>query len=110
MERIFSYGTLQYKKVQKESFGRILKGYKVKLIGYKLEEVEIKDPKVLELSNQKSHPMAIKTGNPSDYIEGMIFEITSDELDQSDKYEVDDYKRIEETFDDNTKAWIYVQS
>ena len=110
MELLFSYGTLQYPKVQMSSFGRLLAGKKVKLLGYKLESVEIKDPKVLELSNEKFHPMAIHTGNPDDFIEGMIFEITKEELAQSDKYEVEDYKRVLEKFSNSCNAWVYVQA
>ena len=35
MENLFSYGTLQYRKVQIETFGRILNGTNDILIGYK---------------------------------------------------------------------------
>ena len=43
MENLFSYGTLQYRKVQIETFGRILNGTNDILIGYKLKELKIKN-------------------------------------------------------------------
>jgi gamma-glutamylcyclotransferase (GGCT)/AIG2-like uncharacterized protein YtfP len=110
MEKIFSYGTLQYPKVQLSSFGRLLKGEKTKLVGFKLEQVKINDFKVLELSNQEFHPMAIPSGSNEYYIEGMVFEITKNELAQSDKYEVEDYKRIKVQLENSCEAWVYVQA
>ena len=40
----------------------------------------------------------------------MTFEITSEELQAADKYEVDDYRRIKRTLRSGEQAWIYVQS
>ncbi len=42
LEKLFSYGTLQMENVQKETFGRTLKGTKDILVGYILSEVKIK--------------------------------------------------------------------
>ena len=58
---LFSYGTLQFEKVQLESFGRILKGSKDSLPGYKLENLKITDKDVLSKSAQQYHPIAIPT-------------------------------------------------
>ncbi|HMU44886.1 MAG TPA: gamma-glutamylcyclotransferase [Chitinophagaceae bacterium] len=107
-ELLFSYGTLQLEKVQLESFGRILKGEKDSFSSYKLISLEIKDPKVLEQSQQKFHPIAVYTGNRQDTIEGVVFEISKEELAKADAYEVDDYKRIEVKLDSGKKAWVYV--
>lgn len=105
---LFSYGTLQLEKVQQESFGRKLKGTKDTLQGYKLEDLEIKDPDVLAKSEQRFHPIAIPTGKPKDTIEGTLFEITDEELTQADKYEVSDYKRVLETFQSGKEGWVYI--
>ena len=106
---LFSYGTLQLEKVQLESFGRRLKGDKDVLHGYKLSYVEIKDESVLSKSEQKYHPIAIKTNNAKDTIEGTVFEITELELHQADNYEVDDYMRVKETLKSGKEAWVYVE-
>lgn len=105
---LFSYGTLQYEKVQLESFGRILKGNKDVLEGYRLEKLEITDKEVLTKSEQSFHPIAVKTNNPDDFIKGILFEITEQELLQADAYEVDDYTRVWETFKSGKQGWVYV--
>jgi len=108
MELLFSYGTLQLEKVQMESFGRILKGTKDAILGYKLSTVEITDKDVLESSGQQFHPVAIPSGNTGDKVDGVVFEITKEELAKADEYEVDDYVRVEVTLDSGKKAWVYV--
>ena len=111
MEKIhylFSYGTLQLEKVQQETYGRTLKGNKDILEKYRVEQLEITDKEVLATSGKKYHPIAIKTNNSGDKIEGTIFEITGYELTETDKYEVSDYKRTLTVFASGKKAWIYV--
>ena len=105
---LFSYGTLQLELVQQQTYGRLLAGSKDTLQGYKIEQLEITDSEVLKTSNQRFHPIAIKTGNLNDCVDGMIFELTEKEILQTDKYEVSDYVRILEIFLSGKKAWIYV--
>jgi gamma-glutamylcyclotransferase (GGCT)/AIG2-like uncharacterized protein YtfP len=105
---LFSYGTLQLEKVQLENYGRFLIGTPDKLIGYKIEKLQIKDSTVLAKSQLEYHPIALKSGDESDFIEGMLFEITDTELSDTDKYEVSEYRRIMETFESGKKAWVYV--
>lgn len=107
-ELLFSYGTLQLEKVQLESFGRKLKGEKDSLSGYKVVPLKIKDKQVLEKSQQAIHPIAVFTGNSDDKIDGVVFEISGDELLQADAYEVGDYKRMAVKLDSGKKAWVYV--
>ncbi|KMQ64700.1 UDP-N-acetylmuramate--alanine ligase [Chryseobacterium angstadtii] len=108
MAHLFSYGTLQKEQVQLETFKRLLSGDKDILTGYKLGMVEITDPEVLRKSNQKFHPILEFSGNSSDEVEGMLFEVTEEEILQADEYEVDDYKRIETVFKSGRKGFIYV--
>ena len=110
MEKLFSYGTLQFEHVQIATFGRKLVGKKDSLIGYALSEVKITDKAVIETSGTETHPILKFTGNPSDLVEGSVFEITLDELHQADKYEVDEYVRIKGSFTSGEKAWAYVCS
>lgn len=105
---LFSYGTLQLAKVQLENYGRLLSGEKDSLKNYKLDKLQITDAEVLRKSGKEFHPIAVKTSSPNDRLEGTIFEITDEELLQTDKYEVSDYKRVLETFDSGKKAWVYV--
>ncbi len=110
VEYLFSYGTLQNTPVQLETFGRELVGSDDQLLGYKLEMVEISDQSVVALSGKTHHPIAVVSQDKSDFVSGVIFEITSEELAQSDLYEVSDYKRVLGQFKSGQKAWVYVQA
>lgn len=105
---LFSYGTLQLERVQIETYGRKLTGSQDSLSNFKVEQIKITDQSVLAKSNQLYHPIAVPSDNPNDRIEGVIFELTEQELLETDNYEVSDYKRVFKTFDSGTKAWIYI--
>lgn len=107
MERLFSYGTLRQIDVQLATFGRLLDGTPDTLVGYRLGEIEITEPDVIAKSGKRFHPMLIQTNNANDRVDGVIFEISDDELACADRYEVDDYKRILATFLSGNTAWIY---
>jgi gamma-glutamylcyclotransferase (GGCT)/AIG2-like uncharacterized protein YtfP len=108
MENLFSYGTLQLVSVQQDTFGRLLNGFNDSLIGFKLTYITITDEAVLASSGQKEHPIIHYTSNTTDAIKGMVFEITEQELQQADMYEVADYKRIAVTLASGKSAWVYV--
>jgi hypothetical protein len=109
MPNLFSYGTLQKEQVQIETFGRILKGEKDILSAYIIEMLEITDPEVLRKSDQKYHPILVFSGNPEDEVEGVLFEVTAEEILKADAYEVDEYKRIETVFRSGKTGFIYIQ-
>lgn len=105
---LFSYGTLQLKQVQLENYGRKLKGSSDFLNGYRIEDLKITDIEVIRKSGKHIHPVAVRSGNKNDVIKGMIFEITEEELQATDKYEVSDYVRVMEKFESGKEAWIYI--
>ncbi|HTN20174.1 MAG TPA: gamma-glutamylcyclotransferase family protein [Pelobium sp.] len=109
MPLLFSYGTLQKEQVQLETFGRLLKGDSDSLPAYKLDYVEITDPEVLRKSGEKFHPIIRYSGNVKDKVEGVLFEVTNEEILAADEYEVDDYKRIETLFASGKKGFIYIE-
>jgi gamma-glutamylcyclotransferase (GGCT)/AIG2-like uncharacterized protein YtfP len=108
LEKLFSYGTLQMDKVQQETFGRSLSGKKEILLGYVISKIKITDQSVLAKSGTEFHPILRYTGNRSDEVEGIIFEISKKELQQADAYEVNAYKRTQANFKSGTIAWAYV--
>ena len=57
MEKLFSYGTLQFKNVQLDTFGRILNGTKEKLLGYKTKRLKITDDSVINSSHTDNHQL-----------------------------------------------------
>lgn len=109
MPNLFSYGTLQKEKVQIETFGRILTGRKDILPGYVLSTLEITDPDVLRKSEQQYHPVIEFTGNRNDIVEGVLFEVTEQELEYADKYEVQDYQRVFVELKSGQKGYVYVR-
>jgi gamma-glutamylcyclotransferase (GGCT)/AIG2-like uncharacterized protein YtfP len=54
------------------------------------------------------HPILIYTGDAADRVEGMVFDITPDELARADEYEVADYKRVSANLISGAAAWVYV--
>lgn len=110
MNKLFSYGTLQFEQVQKDTFGRILKGKKELLEGYQVQDLKITDQKVIISSGTDVHPILVYTGVASDVVEGMLFEVSDEELAHADKYEVSDYKRVTLTFKSGIEGFAYVES
>jgi len=108
VEKLFSYGTLQLKNVQQETFGRLLTGSKDTLTGYVLADVKIKDPSVIATSGTDIHPILKATHMRDDEVEGTIFEVTPEELARADEYEVEEYTRVAAEFKSGTIAWVYV--
>lgn len=109
-EKLFSYGTLQYEAVQISTFGRKLKGVPDVLSGYCLSQLAIIDSTVVETSGTATHPILLPTGNDSDKVTGVVFDISPEELRQADEYEVKDYKRICVQLCSGTHAWVYVSA
>lgn len=107
-ESLFSYGTLRYENVQLTTFGRKLTGLADSLPGYYLKKVQIKDSEVIAKSGEDVHSIIHFSGNPQDQIPGMVFKISQGELEQADKYEVADYKRIQVKLLSGMSAWVYV--
>lgn len=110
MEKLFSYGTLQQEEVQLATFGRKLTGAQDALLGYKRSMVEITDPEVLATSGKKFHPIVTSTNNPQEAVEGTVFDVTHKEILQADRYEVNDYKRINVQLRSGCAAWVYVKA
>ena len=110
MEKLFSYGTLQLERVQIETFGRKLVGSKDVLLCYQLSEIEITDQSVVLKSGLSVHPILRYTGNSNDEVEGVVFEVTEEELSEADKYEVKEYERRVGQFKSGESAWIYAEA
>ena len=106
---LFSYGTLQQPRVQLATFGRLLEGQADALPGFALAPLAITDPGVVVLSGAGIHTIAHWTGNQTDLIPGVVFDITPAELDAADAYEVSAV-RIEVRLASGAKAFVYVST
>jgi gamma-glutamylcyclotransferase (GGCT)/AIG2-like uncharacterized protein YtfP len=109
-EYLFSYGTLQFENVQRETFGRLLEGKKDRLVGCCLSMIEIKDEDVVKTSGATHHPVVKPSENRTDFVDGTVFQITEQELAHADKYEVDAYVRITVELESGISAWVYVDA
>lgn len=105
---LFSYGTLQLPRVQLANYGRELTGTADAPVGYRLAPLEISDPDVVRISSKAVHTIARATGDPADRIEGMLFDLSEQELAATDSYEVDVYACIETELESGRRAWVYV--
>lgn len=110
LENLFSYGTLQLESVQLSTFHRLLDGRKDSIIGYSLSYIEIVDQEVIAKSGETHHPIITYSGKAEDEVEGMVFNVTNEELLQADEYEVGDYKRITVPLKSGGLTWVYVAS
>jgi len=106
---LFSYGTLQDKAVQMANFGRVLSGRPDCLPGYTLSPIAIDDPAVVALSGKSQHTIA-KRSDAAQEVTGTVFEITAPELAAADRYEVDEYTRVQVTLKSGISAWVYVEA
>jgi len=99
---IFSYGTLQYERVQLSTFGRLLRGERDELVGFETTRVTAKDGKTQNAN-------VTFNGRDESRVRGTVFEITDAELAAADQYEArDEYARISTTLGSGRQAWVYV--
>ena len=107
-ERLFSYGTLQTEAVQLSTFRRKLDGTPDALVGYRLQMIRIMDQEFVATSGAEYHRNLEFTGNASDFVEGTVFAVTPQELEQSDAYEPEGYKRVRVKLRSGVEAWVYL--
>ncbi len=104
---LFSYGTLQKDEVQLELFERLLNGTSDLLSRYRAASVEIKDEAFLARGENSQQLTLIASDNENDLVQGMVFEISYDELLRADKYEPDGYIRVRVKLASGKQAWVY---
>jgi uridine kinase len=105
---LFSYGTLQTPSVQREHFGRELKGTPDVLPGYRQDWVTITDPTVIAVSGTDRHPIVRHTGDPAGTTAGTVLEVSTAELAAADVHEVDDHRRALVRLGSGLDAWVYL--
>jgi hypothetical protein len=109
-ELLFSYGTLQLERVQLAIFGRLLTGSSDALPGFDPESLRIEDAEVIAISGKSQHTIARFTGRESDSIPGTVFELTAEDIENADKYEVADCTRVAVTLGSGRRAWVYLDA
>lgn len=106
---LFSYGTLQMREVQLANYGRPLEGEADALVGYRMVILPDRDPDAVRVSGTKTHMVVQQTGDPADRVTGVVFLLTAEELEATDRYEGSDYGRAELTLESGRRALVYVE-
>lgn len=102
---LFSYGTLRLPEVQRSVFGGEITGEADAVVGHRLEEVLIEDPRVVALSGSAVHPVLVPA--EAGEVPGTVFTLTDEQLAAADAYEVDAYRRVEVRLRSGRAAWVY---
>ena len=106
---VFSYGTLQMSRVQRELFRRLVPMSDDALLGYDTEPVEINHPDVIEFSGSSTH-LGLVPGAPDARIAGKLLQVTTADLPALDAYEGDEYRRVEVVLESGATAWVYLKA
>ncbi len=100
MHKLFAYGTLREPATQQKLLGRTLgDGQPDTLRGYRLARLT-----GIHFVYSILQPHAGST------VEGVLFEVTQDELEQLDDYEGEAYQRVSVTLVSKTRAWVYCEN
>jgi gamma-glutamylcyclotransferase (GGCT)/AIG2-like uncharacterized protein YtfP len=111
MPLLFSYGTLQQETVQTSTFGRRLTGRRDVLHGFEPARVPIENALVVQATGLTHHANARYTGRAADQVDGMVFEVTDEELAAADQYEAPaQYEKVFVTLASGARAWVYVHA
>ena len=100
MHKLFTYGTLRDPTTQERLLGRTLgEGRPDTLRGYRLAKLTgIHDV------------YSILQPHSGSTVDGVLYEVTQDELEQLDDYEGEAYQRISVTLVSKTRAWVYSEN
>ena len=110
MNLLFSYGTLQQESVQRELFGRKLNGSADVLHGFKTETIKPEDEGFDSRTEDDLFLIALKTGELTDSITGLVLELTDEELHKADAYEPREYTRIQGITESGKEVWLYAKT
>ncbi len=97
-ELLFTYGSLQWETIQQQLFGRKLLGSPDRLIGFRQKQQKL----------EGQYPIVYATGNPLELLDGIVYDITKNDLKKADAYEGDGYQRIKTQLESGRTAWVYV--
>lgn len=96
MIKIFVYGTLREPDVQMKVIGRMIRGIKDSLLGYKKTTIE-----------NNVYPIIEECLDANEEISGLVLDVNEDELIKLDEYEIDFYRRKEVVLKSGITAWVY---
>jgi gamma-glutamylcyclotransferase (GGCT)/AIG2-like uncharacterized protein YtfP len=98
IERLFVYGSLREPAVQMRIIGRTIEGTPDVLEGYTHKWVQFPEGEF---------PMIVP--EPGSEVDGLILDVTADEMPLLDCYETDAYRRIRVTLKSGIETWVYAE-
>jgi hypothetical protein len=110
MEYLFSYGTLREADVQQQVFGHPVPGTPDAVIGFRLVDVTITDPRAIAISGRATHTIIDPSPNDSDAVEGQVLPLGPADLVAADAYEDAAYRRVRARLRSGGEAWVYVRA
>ncbi|HUN08795.1 MAG TPA: gamma-glutamylcyclotransferase [Aggregatilineales bacterium] len=99
MERLFVYGTLRDPLVQIRVIGRTATGSIDFLDGYQRGTIKL---------GEREYPI-LDAAASDNYVEGLVLEVSTDELQRLDIYETSAYRRIRVSLRSGGEAWTYAR-
>ncbi len=96
MESLFVYGTLQEPDVQQRIIGRVVTGTPDTLDGFFKSKIAMSDG---------VYPLVIPRHGSS--VDGLLLEVTLDELARMDIYETSVYRRFWVSLRSGRECWVY---
>lgn len=97
-EYLFTYGTLQDEMIQAAVYSRRLSGSQDILKGYRISNHKVAG----------EYPVIVKTNEPEDRVEGVVYMVTNKELLKTDAYEGVAYRRLRATLESGKECWVYL--
>jgi gamma-glutamylcyclotransferase (GGCT)/AIG2-like uncharacterized protein YtfP len=95
-ERLFVYGMLCDPNLRMAVFKRSISGTPDTLHGYQKSTIAF-----------GMHIYPIIQAAPGQHVDGLLLEVSADELARSDHYETHAYRRIKVTLASGVTAWVY---
>jgi hypothetical protein len=110
MPLLFSYGTLREEPVQRATFGRRLEGRPDEILGFAPTTRRVEDEAFVRASGQAEHAILRFDGRDTSRVQGMVFEVTDDELARADAYEPTGWVRVPARLASGPLAWVYAEA
>lgn len=97
MQNLFTYGTIKDPEVQKKVIGRVAESKNDSLQGYTKSSIMLKGI---------TYSILVKG---TEEIDGVVLQLTDDELTKFDIFETNAYRRVKEKLKSGVDAWVYVK-
>ncbi len=97
MQNLFVYGTIKDPEVQKKVIGRVAESRNDSLEGYSKSSIVLKGI---------TYSILVKG---TEEVEGVVLQLTEDELKKFDVFETTAYRRVMEKLKSGVETWVYVK-